>query len=349
MRVLVTGGSGFVGSHAVAALLRSGRDVRVFARSPGRVQTSLEPLGVTVSDIATGDVTEPASVETAIDGCDAVVHAASVYSLDPRDADRIAATNVQGTRTVLDAARRANIDPVVYVSSYVAFLPSSEVITGESPIGTSTAPYLRSKAQGEAIAREAQAGGQPVTTVSPTSIWGPNDPYCGESCRLLGVLLRNRAPFAVRGSLPITDVRYVAAGLAAAVERGKGPRRYLIGGHDTTWRRLFAMIRGLTGRMLPGLPTPRFMALATARTLDAAQKVVPGRLPFGHESIEIATQAPRTNDARARSELGVEPVPLEETLTDMIRWMVDAGRIPAKFAGDLVSGPSAGDGVDPQG
>jgi nucleoside-diphosphate-sugar epimerase len=335
VRVLVTGGSGFVGSHSVAALVRAGHDVRVFARSPDRVGSALEPLGVAARDVAIGDVTDTDSIDRAVRGCDAIVHAASVYSLDPREAERVADTNARGTRAVLDVAQRAGLDPIVHVSSYVAFLPASGVLTGDSPIGDTALPYARSKAVSEAIAREAQAAGAPVTIVSPTSVWGPNDPYCGESCRLLQVLLHNRAPFVVPGTLPITDVRYVAAGIAAVVEPGKGPRRYLLGGHDTTWRQLFGQLRRLTGRRLPGLPTPRLVALGTARSLDALQRVVPGRAPFGHEAIAIATQRIRTNDSRATTDLGVEPPPLEQTLTDMIRWMVEAGRIPRRAAGML--------------
>ena len=98
---LVTGGSGYLGAHTVAALLRSGRDVRVFARSPERVRTALDPLGVSVTDVAVGDMTDEASVEAAVSGCDAVVHAASVYSLDPRDAPWIGPTNAKGTESMM--------------------------------------------------------------------------------------------------------------------------------------------------------------------------------------------------------------------------------------------------------
>jgi dihydroflavonol-4-reductase len=337
MRVLVTGGSGYVGSHTVAALIRAGHDVRVFARSPDRVATTLEPLGVEVGDIAPGDVTDAASVEAALLNCDAVVHAASVYSLDPRQAHTIGETNARGTRTVLEAAKRARLDPIVYVSSYVAYLPSSGSLTYQSPLGRPKAPYARSKTTAEAIAREFQAEGVSVTIVSPTSVWGPMDPSCGESCRLLSVLLRNRAPFLIPGVLPITDVRYVAAGLAAAVEPGEGPRRYLIGGHDTTWRELIETLRRLTGRRLPAIPTPKVVALGTARLLDGAQRIVPWRTPFGREAIEIGTQQVRTDDSHARAELGIEPTPIEDTITDMIRWMVRAGRIPPAAAGMLAS------------
>jgi nucleoside-diphosphate-sugar epimerase len=337
VRVLVTGGSGYLGAHAVAALVRAGKDVRVFARSPERVGAALGLLGVAVTDVAIGDVTDATSVEAAARGCDALVHAASMYSLDPRDARTVLATNARGTETVLGAARDAGLDPIVHVSSYVAFLPSSVELTPASPVGDAPVPYARSKAHSETIARELQDIGVPVVTIAPGSVWGPDDPYCGESCRLLSAILRDLVPFAIAGTLPIADVRYVADGIAAAVEPGKGPRRYLLGGHDTAWRELFRALRHLTGRRLPALPTPNVVALATARALDLVQRAVPGRMPLGREAIYIATRRVRTDDSRARTELGVEPPRLEETLTDTIRWMVEAGRIPAKVAGRVLS------------
>lgn len=335
MRVLVTGATGYVGSHAAAELVRSGHEVRVLVRSRERVATSLGPFGVSVPDVAVGDITDATSVEAALTGCDTVVHAASVYSLDPRDAPMIAVTNVRGTEIVLGAAQRADIDPIVYVSSYVGLLPSPGVLGPESPVGQPTPPYARSKADSEVVARRYQEEGAPVVSVYPGSVWGPDDPYCGESCHLLSGILRNRLPFAIRGGLPIADVRYVAAVLAAAVEPGKGPRRFMAGGHDTRWSDLFASLRRLTGRRLPALPTPRPVAMAFGRLMDGVQRILPGKAPLAFEGIYIATQDPRTDDARTAAELGVEAPPLEETLTDMIRWMVEAGRIPARAAGKL--------------
>jgi dihydroflavonol-4-reductase len=335
VRVLVTGGTGYVGSHAAAALLRGGHEVRLLVRSPDHVAESLGPLDVSVPDVAVGDITDAHSIDAALIGCDAVVHAASVYSLDPRDARTIAATNKRGTEIVLGAARRAGIDPIVYVSSYVGLLPSADVLGPDSPVGHPTPPYARSKADAELVARRYQEQRAPVVSVYPGSVWGPHDPYCGESCRLLSGILGNRIPFSIRGSLPIADVRYVAAVLAAAVDPDKGPRRFMVGGHDTTWKELFAMLRRLTGRRLPTMPTPRPVALGFGRAMDGVQRLLPGKAPLAYEGIYIATRDPRTDDARTAAELGLQPPALEETLTDMIRWMVKAGRIPAKSAGTL--------------
>jgi nucleoside-diphosphate-sugar epimerase len=335
MRVLVTGGTGYVGSHAAAALVRHGHEVRLLVRSPERVARSLGPLGIGVPDVVVGDITDAGSIDTALSGCAAVVHAASVYSLDPRDAPTIAATNVRGTETVLGAARRAGVDPIVYVSSYVGLLPATGILGPESPVGDPTPPYARSKADSEIVARRHQEQGAPVVSVYPGSVWGPHDPYCGESCRLLSGILTNRLPFAIRGGLPIADVRYVASVLAATVEPGKGPRRFMVGGHDTRWNELFAHLRRLTGRRLRAMPTPRPVATGFGRLMDGAQRLLPGKAPLAYEGIYIATQDPKTDDTRTAAELGVVAPPLEETLTDTIRWMLEAGRIPAKAAGRI--------------
>jgi dihydroflavonol-4-reductase len=134
--VLVTGGTGYLGSHAVAALAGAGHRIRVLARSAEKVPAALGPLGVDGVETAIGDVTEPAAVERALTGCDAVVHAASVFSLDPRRAGEMNAVNVRGTEVVLGTADRLGLDPIVHVSSELALLPpaAGEVLTPDSPV-----------------------------------------------------------------------------------------------------------------------------------------------------------------------------------------------------------------------
>jgi nucleoside-diphosphate-sugar epimerase len=124
--VLVTGGTGYVGSHAIAALAAAGHRIRVLARSPERVPLALAPLGVERVETATGDVTDPVAVERALDGCEAVLHAASVFSLDTRKADEMRSVNVRGTDIVIGTAHRLGLDPIVYVSSELALLPPAD-------------------------------------------------------------------------------------------------------------------------------------------------------------------------------------------------------------------------------
>jgi dihydroflavonol-4-reductase len=337
MRVLITGGTGFVGSHTVAAVVRSGHAVRLLVRRPERADVALAPLGISVQDIAGGDVLHPESVQAAVAGCDAVINAAAIYSLDPRKAASVLATNARATEIVLEAAVRAGLDPIVHVSSYVALLPSHDVLTPDSPVGAGGPAYPRSKARSELIARRHQSAGAPVVTSYPGAVAGPHDPYFGDTAFTLAMILRNRAPFAFPGRWAIADAHYVAGAHAAMLEPDRGPRRYLLGGHDTTWSDLYALLRHLTGRRLPAVPTPGWMARASGRAMDALQPLTTTRLPFGHQGPWITTRSAGTDDTATRRELGIEPPRLEQTLADTIRWMVQARHLPARLAGNLPS------------
>jgi dihydroflavonol-4-reductase len=337
MRVLITGATGFVGSHTVAAVVRAGHDVRLLVRRPGRVGAALAPFGIRVVDIVTGDVLDAGSVQAAVEGCDAIISAAAVYSLDPREAENALATNARATEIVLAAAVGARLDPIVHVSSYVALLPSRDVLRSNSPIGVGAPAYPRSKAQSELIARRHQSRGAPVVTTYPGAVAGPHDPYFGDTAFTIAMILQNRMPFALPGGWPVADVGYVANAHAAMLQPGRGPRRYLLGGHYKTWSELYASLHHLTGRRLPTLPTPGFLARASGRAMDGLQPVTRARLPFGHQGAWIVTRCRGTDDTTARQELGIEPPPLEETLADTIRWMVQAGHLPAKLAGDLAA------------
>jgi dihydroflavonol-4-reductase len=335
MRVLVTGGTGFVGSHTAAAVVRAGHDVRLLVRRPERVLPALAPFAIREADTVTGDVLDPASMQAAVEGCDAIISAAAAYSLDPKKAEAVLATNARATEVVLEAAVGEGLDPIVHVSSYVALLPSDTVLGPDSPVGEGGPAYPRSKAESEAIVRRRQAEGAPVVAGYPGAVVGPHDPYFGDSAYTLAMILRNRTPFALAGGWPIADVRFVAEAHAAMLEPGRGPRRYLLGGHYTAWRELYASLRRLTGRRLPAIPTPGALARASGRAMDGLQRLTRERLPFGHQGAWIITRGARTDDSATRRELGVEPPPLDQTLADTIRWMVQAGHLPPKLAGDL--------------
>jgi nucleoside-diphosphate-sugar epimerase len=160
MLVLVTGATGFIGSHAVAALRRDGHDVRILVRNPDRVAPALEPHGVTAS-VVIGDMTDPAAVADAVSGCDAVVHAAGEVGVEGGSGPKTTA-NVDGVRNVIGAALEAGLDPVVYTSTVTVHLPTTEsMITPQSPLAEPLSTYGASKlgvirqlrgSQGKAVA-----------------------------------------------------------------------------------------------------------------------------------------------------------------------------------------------------
>ncbi len=333
MKVLVTGGTGFVGCHSVAALVAGGHQVRLLVRSPDQVARSLSPLGVADVESVVGDVTAPRSVQEAIAGCDAVLHAAAVYSLDRRAAARVRETNVRATEIVLGAAIRMGLDPVVHVSSYTALLPPrppGAVLTPDSPVTRPAGAYARSKAESEQVARRHQEQGAPVVIVYPGGVVGPHDPYLGDSNRAL--LQDAKSGLAMRGGGPIVDVRDVAAVHAAVMEPGRGPRRFMITGHYVAMPDLIAMLQQITGRRTRIVAMPDGVVLAVGRVADLLQRLVPARLPLNHEGPWIFSLQPHCDDSRTISELGVTPRDLRETLTDTVQWLADQGHLPTPRA-----------------
>jgi dihydroflavonol-4-reductase len=335
--VLVTGGTGYVGSHSIAALAGAGHRIRVLARSPDRVPVALGPLGLDGVETAVGDVTEPAAVERALDGCEAVLHAASVFSMDPRKADEMRSVNVQGTDIVLGTAHRLGLDPIVHVSSELALLPPTdgEVLTPDSPVKRSTWPYCRSKAESELVARRYQALGAPVVSVMPAAVWGPHDPHFGEGATLATNVLRNRYPIVMPGGMHIADVRDVAAVHAGVMEPGRGPRSYMAAGHYLSMPEIIRTLGDLTGRRIRFVTLPAWFLAGFGRAADVVQRAVSARLPWNGEGIWVVNCAARCDDSKTREEFGLEPRPLRETFADTVRWLVEVGHLSRRAAGRL--------------
>lgn len=338
MRVLITGGTGYVGAHTTAALLAAGHDVRLLVRSPERIAPALGPLGVTTTvDHVVGDVTDPAAVRRAVRGCDAVLHAAAVYDLDARARPAIARTNLAGTETVLGAAVEHGCDPVVHVSSTAAILRRADAaatVTPDSPLSTLPGAYIRSKAASEAIARTLQERGAPVVIVQPGAVLGPHDPHRGDQTRRLRDILRGRYPMWPTGGIHQVDVRDVARLHVAVLTSGGGPRRYLVPGHFVNGLLMYATLQAITGRRLRHLVVPVTMMLPVTRGISAVQRITPFHLPGDYEGVLFIRSNTRVDDARARDEFGIEPRPLADTYRDTVRWLFDTGQLTPRQAGD---------------
>ena len=335
--VVVTGGTGYVGSHSIAALARAGHRTGVLARSADRVPSALAPLGVDQVETVTGDVTDPAAVERALEGADAVLHAASVFSMDARKADEMRSVNVRGTDVVLGTAQRLGLDPIVYVSSELALMPPSEgeVLTADSPVKQPSWPYCRSKADSELVARRYQQEGAPVVSVMPAAAWGPHDPHFGEGVTRATNVLKKRYPIVMPGGIHIADVRDVAAVIAAVVTPGCGPRSYMVAGHYIAMPDLIRTLADLTGRRIPFATLPAWFLAGFGRAADVVQRRVSTRLPWDAEGIWVMNCAARCDDSKTRSELGLEPRPLRDTLADTVRWLVEVGHLTPSEAGRL--------------
>lgn len=281
-------------------------------------------------------------------GCQAVVHAGSVYSLDSRDAGRIRRVKVRGTQLVLGAAQRAGPDPTVYVSSFVALLPpGGQTLTPASPAGHPPGPYLGSKANAELVARRYQQAGAPVVITYPGLRAGPPRPAPQRGLRMLRDLLKGRYPIIPSGGFPIVDVRDVAAVHAAVLEPGRGPRRYLASGTNAAGlAELVARLGTVTGRQLPAMTMPAGLLLPVGRAVQVLQRIVPFHIPAEFEGIYVAWCAARYDDTRTQRELGVAPRDLQATLADTVRWLVDQGHISPRQGGQPATPDTAVDARD---
>jgi dihydroflavonol-4-reductase len=348
VRVLVTGGTGFVGSHTVSALHAAGHEVTLLARSPERARRTLEALGLAPADvaIAPGDIVDAEAVRTAMTGCEAVVHAAAVVGIDGAKAAQARTTNERGTRNVLGAAVALGLDPIVYVSSISAlFHPGGPVLlTADTPVAPATSPYAASKAASERYARELQAGGAPVVCVYPGGILGPGDPSGSEAMRG-AIIWRRITMVSLDSGYLLVDVRDIAAVIAATLKPGNGPRRYLAGHHYVPWTELCDLVAEVTGRPVrrPPIPGPALRLLG--RGGDVVRKVIPFSFPLSREAMETASQMVPMDDQPTVDDLGVVFRPPRETLHDAYRWLYESGRIPARLVPALtapITGPITG-------
>jgi dihydroflavonol-4-reductase len=333
VRVLITGGTGFVGRATVRALLAAGHEVRVFARDESRARDVLDGLKV---EIAVGDLGAIADVADALRNRDALIHAGAAYRYD-KAAESLSKANVGLSESALGAALRAGLR-VVDVSSQVVFKLGLDMVDPTTPLVRPGEPgwrdpYLRSKVLAEEAARALDAEGLDRVTVHPSLIVGPDDPGPGTSGGLLVRVISG-------GSLPdfriaLVDVRDVAATIVAALGAPRGAH-YLVTGSVVTYRQLAKQIDALTGRRVRRIfVPPRFMRV-TARLNDLAGGHLLDLIPAGSLDY-LLSNAKVVDTSRTTGELGIAFRPLEETLGDAIRWWAEHRVIEAKLAGALAS------------
>ena len=338
-KVLVTGGTGFVGSGITAALLEAGHGVRLAVRRPEQVARTFAGRDVVPDDVMEVDLFDSASMARALEGCDAVVHAAAVFSFDPRKSKEMLATNERATQTVLGTAVQAGCDPVAHISSTVALIRRTG--TDDSlPLGDVDLPYSRSKIASERVARAFQQRGAPVVSVYPGGVYGPADPYLGEQATRLAWIARGLFPIWPRGGMHTVDVRDTAAVVGACLQTGRGPRRYVVPGHHMTGDDLYRTVGTAIGRRRPHVTLPaRAVPLATA-PIDALHRVLPARwhYPADREGAEIAARDTRFDTSPAEQDLGVHARPLDDSVRDTLTWLVQSGHLPARYRWDAGRG-----------
>jgi dihydroflavonol-4-reductase len=313
-RTLVTGATGFVGSHVTRLLVERGDDVRATVRPRSDVR-SLEQLGV---DTVRADVRDRRAVRQAMRDVDRVFHAAGTTNLRLAR-ERVFALNVEGSRIVLEEALRAGVERVVYTSSVAAIGPAASGSTANERSAWDAAryaiPYVDSKHEAEVTALGLFDRGLPVVIVNPAHVLGAGDPG-RSSTVLVQRFLRREIPAYVDGTLNVVGIDDVARGHLLADERGVPGERYILGNRNFTLDRLFTDLARLSGVEPPPLKLPVHAALLMSY---AAQPVLGQRVPLPSE-VRAASLNWAFSSAKAKRELGWRLSPHEDCLEETIAW-----------------------------
>lgn len=332
MQVTVTGGTGFVGSHTVNALLDAGHSVRLLVRSRDKAVRVFAKRPQATEDLVVGDVTDPAAVARALDGAEAVLHAAALVALEAARADEVYANNCRAVELVVGGAAERGISRIVYVSSAGAlFRRSEEPLDEQAPVCVAQSAYARSKSDAEHTVRKLQDAGAPIATTYPTAIVGPDDPGLSESNHGISVLL-NVTSLMTSGGMQLVDVRDLALAHRALLERMTGPDRVIVAGRFYPWAELADLIDEITGGSVRRLHVPAGLLRASGRVCDIIKRFWAFDFPMTHESMTFATQWPTFDAAHARDHWGIPARDSRETLTDLIRWLVAEGHVDAHRA-----------------
>jgi dihydroflavonol-4-reductase len=313
MKALVTGATGFIGSHVVRALLDAGWQVRALVRLPDRGTLRRAELPVQVERMA-GDVRDPQAVKQAVNAVDAVFHVAALYELWTPDPQVLYEVNVEGTRTVLEAAR--NLQRVVYTSSVSTVTPGGDETAYADPT-TVHSHYKRSKIFAERVAREYAN----TVIVNPSTPIGSGDVRPTPTGKVILDFLRGRLPAYVDTGLNLIDVEDVAQGHLLAYNRGQPGERYILGNENVTLKAMLHMLAAETGRQPPALKLPLVVAYAAG----AVSEVLEGRLARRPPSVPLEgvrmARVPMYYDAsRARRELGLPQSPIRLALRKAAEW-----------------------------
>jgi dihydroflavonol-4-reductase len=314
--VLVTGVSGFLGWHVARLLLERGRAVRALVR-PGSAVRELE-----VETVA-GDLRDPESLRRAVAGCGEVFHVAADYRLWAPDPGELYRSNVDGTRNLMEAARRANVSRVVYTSTVGCIgVPTGAEGDEREPVALAemTGAYKRSKYLAEQIALEYAQAGLPVVIVNPTAPIGDHDFKPTPTGKIILDFLKGAMPAFIDTGLNLVDARDTAEGHLLACERGASGERYILGCENLTLAQILERLARLTGRKAPSLRLPYAAAYAAGVVTTALAKVTkrPPLAPL--DAVRMAKKKMWVRIDKARRELGFSPRPVDGALLRAARW-----------------------------
>ncbi|HZO82877.1 MAG TPA: hopanoid-associated sugar epimerase [Candidatus Binataceae bacterium] len=325
---LVTGANGFVGCHVVRALRARGDAVRALVRKG----SDLRALEGVDCELRWGDLRDAAAIEDAVRGCDEVYHVAADYRLWLLDPAPMYAANVEGTKNVLEAARRAGVRRIVHTSTVGALgIPADGPGREDTPVTLAdmVGHYKRSKFLAEQEALRAAREGLPVVIVNPSTPVGALDFKPTPTGRIIVDFLNRRMPAFMDTGLNLVDVEDVAAGHLLAAERGVVGERYILGGENLTLQELLGRLAARSGLRAPKVRVPYAVAWTFALGAEAIARTVTGRPPRASlTEVRMARKRMFFDSSKARAALGYTARPIDAALARAIEFFRASGVAP---------------------
>lgn len=336
MKVLVTGATGFTGSHSVRALVAAGHEVRLLVRDPAKVRLAFEPHGFVPADVVVGDMTDANAAEEALAGCDGVVHTAALVDLRRAAARLVEESNARGVELIIGGAARRGLSSIVHVSSLgVFFVPGGPPLSPELSIAPGTTAYGRSKAQAEVYVRRLQEQGAPISISYPAGIVGPDDPGMSAANNAIYSFVRDVLLLTSSG-LQVVDVRDLAALHVKLLELAPGAHRYAAATEMLSFAEVHALLERLTGTHVRRIRVPGRLLRAAGSVGDVVKRVHDFSFPLTRDAAEFATRWPGADAERTTRELGVSFRDVADTFRDTLVWLYRAGHLTAAQVGKLV-------------
>src|SRR5450432_469477 len=335
MTTLVTGASGFLGSHVARQLVARGEDVRVLLR-PSSQNRAIADLSL---EYVTGDLREPVSLDRALAGIRRVFHVAADYRLWARRSQDIYDSNVGGTKNLLEAAKRAGVGQFIYTSTVATIAvdrPQRPTEGTESKLEEMVGHYKRSKWLAEREVLSAGNDGFQVIVAMPTTPVGPWDWKPTPTGKIIVDFLNGNMPGYVETGLNFVGVEECAAAHLLVAEKGLIGQRYLLGGENLTLKQFLDLIARITGLPAPKLKIPHSLALGVAYANTAFSRLIGKEPGIPVEGVKIARHMMFVDCSRSRNELGFRPGSVAAALERAVRWYEANGYVTARRAKRIV-------------
>jgi dihydroflavonol-4-reductase len=324
LKAFVTGATGFLGSHVARVLAEQGADLRLLVRPT----SDLRNIADLNAERVYGDLRDRASIEKALSGCEVVFHVAADYRLWVRDPNEMYRSNVEGTRCLLEAARKQGVRRIVYTSSVATMGFGSGSNNGggadeECPVSLTDmiGHYKRSKFMAEKVAIDAAKSGVDVVIVNPTTPIGERDIKPTPTGRIVVDFLKRKFPAYVETGLNLVDATECARGHVQALEKGRSGERYILGGENLTLKQILDRLAAITGLPSPTVKVPHFVALSGAVFYEMVMGRLLGRAPRATiDEVRMSRKMMFVSSAKAERELGWRVIPVDAALRRSVEW-----------------------------